>query len=96
MTVLTLHTVFCNNQSTLKRNHTSVGNARNVSVLLQVSLYIREFIMEINPTNATFVANPITSVQILEYIKDFTLGRNLTNAKNVESHFDSLQLLKAI
>jgi hypothetical protein len=82
-------------QSTLERNHISVDTAVNTSVLLQVSAYIREFILVRNPTSAKFVKNPLTSAQILKHIKVFIQERNLTNAKNVKSHLCSYLHLKA-
>ena len=91
-----LHTVSCNKQSSIERNDTSVGNARDASVPPQTSLYIREFILVRNPTSATFVTNPLPSVQLLKHTNVFILERNLTNAKNVENHFLSCQHLKAI
>ena len=96
MTISALHTVPCNEQSTLKRNPISVDTAVNTSVLPQASAYIREFILERNPTSAMFVKNPLTSVQILKHIKGFILERNLTNAKNAKSHLYSYLHLKAI
>ena len=96
MTVSTPYTVFCNKESTLKRNHTSVRNVGNASVLPQASVNSRESILERSAVSATFLTNPSPHIQILKHIKDSTLERSLTNAVTVADPLPTIHLLEGI